>query len=68
MAISSFFDRIVVNNPQLLVDYVNYMEELEKNPHAHDSDIGYVPYRYVTDPKEMDEILRKGIERWGKKK
>lgn len=68
MATSSLIDPIVINNPQLLVDYVNYMEELERNPHARDSDVGHVPYRYVTDPQEIDEMFAKWKEKWGDQK
>jgi len=64
MATSSFVEKIRVNNPKVMVDYVAALEAAEKAP--------VVPLekptaRRITDPEEMRNIMLRGIEKWGKK-
>ena len=64
MATSSFFEKIRVNNPKVIVEYAAALEAAEKAPvTAMDEPIA----RRITNPVELKTIMLRGIERWGKK-
>ncbi|MBQ9609048.1 MAG: hypothetical protein IJV15_06335 [Lachnospiraceae bacterium] len=63
MATSSILDHITINNPKVIEDYINAMEESANRPISHEaSDI-----KFETDPNVLKELMLKGIEKWGKK-
>lgn len=64
MATSSFVEKIRVNNPKVMVEYVAALEAAEKAPVMPITK----PFaRRISDPAEMKSIMLRGIEKWGKK-
>lgn len=64
MATSSFVEKIRVNNPKVMVEYVAALEAAEK---ASVVTMPEPTARRITDPAEMKSIMLRGIEKWGKK-
>lgn len=63
MATSSILDHITINNPKVIEDYVNAMEESVNRTGSYEtSDI-----KFETDSNVLKELMLKGIEKWGKK-
>ena len=64
MATSSIVDKIRVNNPTVIEDYVAAMEAsanssvVQKDKRTAET---------ISDPTELKEIMLRGIEKWGKK-
>lgn len=63
MATSSILENIRVNNPKVLEDYVASMEKSANAPIEKKTER---IAREITDPKELETIMRQGIERWKK--
>lgn len=63
MAVSSFVEKIRLNNPKVMMDYVAALEAAEKEPiiPMKESTI-----REVKDSEELKKIMLRGIEKWGK--
>lgn len=60
MATSSILDHITINNPKVIEDYINAMEESANKPVSHEaSDI-----EFETDPNVLKELMLKGIEKY----
>ena len=64
MATSTIVEKIRVNNPKVIEEYVAAMEsaanapiETRKSPAA----------KQVTDPAELKKLMMRGIAKWGKK-
>ena len=64
MATSTLIDNIVVNNPALLEDYVDFMEVQEKAPYTFRPEMNA---EYLSDPCEIKDILLKWEKNWGRK-
>lgn len=63
MATSSIIENIRVNNPQVLEDYVDFLEAQAKEPikrEKHEKN-----YELLTDPDRIMEIVRKNLENRG---
>ena len=63
MATSSFVEKIRVNNPKVLVEYVAALEAAERAPVTP---MAEPAARRITDPEELRAVLLRGIENWGK--
>ena len=64
MATSSFVEKIRVNNPKAMVEYVAALDAAEK---ATITPMSEPTAKRVTDPAEIRAIMLRGIENWGKK-
>ena len=64
MATSSIIDNIRINNPKVMEKYAEAMEAAEKEPITP---MVKPAARKITDPTEMEAILLRGIEEWGRK-
>lgn len=64
MATSSFVEKIRVNNPKVMIEYVAALEAAEKAPAAP---MVEPTARRITDPAEMKKIMLRGLEKWGRK-
>ena len=66
MATSSIIDNIRVNNPQVLVDYVDFLEAQAKEPVKKEK-IEKIEknYELLTDPERIMAIVRKNLENRG---
>ena len=64
MATSSFVEKIRVNNPKVMEEYVAAMETTANTPIAHRAEKKAVE---IKDPQELRRLMLKGIEKWGKK-
>lgn len=64
MATSSFVEKIRVNNPKVMMDYVAALEAAEKAPVTP---ISEPIAREVNDSEELSRLMTMGIEKWGKK-
>ena len=63
MPTSSILDHITINNPKVIEDYVNAMEESANRPIPQEtSDI-----KFETDPNVLKELMLKGVGKRGKK-
>lgn len=63
MATSSIVEKIRVNNPKVIEDYVEAMEAsanvpINRGPQA--------AARKVTDAAELKDVMLRGLEKWGK--
>ena len=64
MATSSFVERIRVNNPKVMEEYVAAMESAANSP------VVSRPKKKaneIKDPQELKKLMLRGIEKWGKK-
>lgn len=60
MATSSITENIRVNNPKVIEEFLDAMEELEKNPHPKtEADKSHV----VTDPERIKSFMEKALRR-----
>ena len=64
MATSSFVERIRVNNPKVMEEYVAAMETAANAPVAQRPE---KRAKEIKDPQELKKLMLKGIEKWGKK-
>lgn len=64
MATSSFVERIRVNNPKVMEEYVAAMESAASAPIVKNVNKNIVE---IKDPQELKRLMLKGIEKWGKK-
>ena len=64
MASSSFVERIRINNPKVMEEYVAAMESAAIAPVVQRAE---KKAKEITDPKELKKLMQKGIEKWGKK-
>lgn len=64
MATSSFFERIRVNNPKVMEEYVAAMETAASTPIIR-NESKRTPE--IKDPQELKRLMLKGIEKWGKR-
>lgn len=64
MATSSFVERIRVNNPKVMEEYVAAMESAANAPIVKKQE---KKAKEISDPKELKGLMLKGIEKWGKK-
>ncbi len=64
MATSSFVEKIQVNNPKVMVEYVAALEAAEK---AQVTPMPEPTARRITDAEEIKSIILRGLEKWGKK-
>lgn len=65
MATSTLTDRLFVNNPKVLEEWVKAMEKGANEPPVKD-DTPII--EEITDPEEIRMVMQRGIEKWGKKK
>lgn len=63
MATSSFVEKIRLNNPKVMMDYVAALVAAEKEPIIP---IKESTVREVKDSDELKKIMLRGIEKWGK--
>lgn len=63
MATSSIIDNIRVNNPQVLVDYVDFLEKQAQEPIKKQKI--EKNYELLTDPERIMEVVRKNLENRG---
>lgn len=63
MATSSIIENIRVNNPKLLEDYIDFLENKGKEPVKPRTD--NERSGVVTDPVEMDAFMRKALANYG---
>lgn len=64
MATSSFVEKIRVNNPKVMMDYVAALEAAEKSPVTP---MAEPMTKEVKDSEELSKIMLRGIEKWGRK-
>ena len=64
MAASTIVERIRVNNPKAMEEYVAAMESAAKAPVEKRKP---TVAKQVTDPVELKKIMMRGIEKWGRK-
>ncbi len=64
MATSSIVERIRVNNPKVIEEYVAAMEASANTQIAFKEES---LAKRITDPKELQNMMLRGIEKWGKK-
>lgn len=64
MATSSFVERIRVNNPKVMEEYVAAMESAANAPVVQRPE---KKAKEIKDPQELKKLMLKGIEKWGKK-
>ena len=64
MATSSFVERIRVNNPKVMEEYVAAMETAANAPVAQRPE---KRAKEIKDPQELKKLMLKGIEKWEKK-
>ena len=64
MATSSIVDKIRVNNPTVIEDYVAAMEVSANSPVAQKDKR---TAETISDSEELKKIMLRGIEKWGKK-
>ena len=64
MATSSIMEKIRVNNPKVIEEYVAAMEA---SANTSISCRGQNMTKKVSDPAELKKIMLRGIEKWGKK-
>ena len=64
MATSSFVERIRVNNPKVMEEYVAAMESAANAPVMQRAE---KTVKEIKDPQELKKLMLKGIEKWGKK-
>ena len=65
MATSTLTDRLFVNNPKVLEEWVKAMEKGANEPPAKD-DTPII--EEITDPEEIHRMITQYLEKWGKKK
>ncbi len=64
MATSSFIEKIRVNNPKVMMEYVSALEAAEKAPVTP---IAKPSAKRITDPDEIKAVMLRGIKKWGRK-
>lgn len=64
MATSTIVEKIRVNNPKVIEEYVAAMEASANTPIKTRKGASV---KQVTDPAELKKIMMRGIEKWGKK-
>jgi len=64
MATSSFVERIRINNPKVMEEYVAAMETASNAPMVQQQG---KKTKEIKDPQELKMLMLKGIEKWGKK-
>ena len=64
MATSSFVERITVNNPKFMEEYVAAMESAANAPVVRRPER---KTKEIKDPEELKKLMLRGIEKWGKK-
>jgi hypothetical protein len=64
MATSTIVEKIRVNNPKVMEEYVAAMESAANAPIESRKPTSA---KKVTDPAELRKIMMRGIEKWGKK-
>ncbi len=64
MATSTIVEKIRVNNPKVIEEYVAAMEASASTPIESRKPAAA---KQVTDPAELRKIMMRGIEKWGKK-
>ncbi len=64
MATSSFVERIRVNNPKVMEEYVAAMESAANAPVMQRAE---KTIKEIKNPQELKKLMLKGIEKWGKK-
>ena len=64
MATSSFVEKIRVNNPKVMEEYVAAMESAANSPVPQRTE---KKIKEISDPQELKGLMLKGIEKWGKK-
>ena len=64
MATSTIVEKIRVNNPKVIEEYVTVMETAANAPIETRK---VTAAKQVTDPAELKQIMIRGIEKWGKK-
>ena len=64
MATSTILEKIRVNNPKVIEEYVAAMEASANTPIETRKPTAA---KQVTDPAELKKIMLRGIEKWGKK-
>lgn len=63
MATSSIIENIRVNNPQLLEDYIDFMEARANEPVSIPEP--EIDYEYVTDPERIRRMVEMNLKRQG---
>ena len=65
MATSTLTDKLFVNNPKVLEEWVKAMEKgANELPVKDDTPI----IEEITDPEEIHRMITQHLEKWGKKK
>ena len=64
MATSTIVEKIRVNNPKVMEEYVAAMESAANAPIESRKPTSA---KKVTDPAELRKIMMRGIEKWGRK-
>ena len=64
MATSSIVEKIRVNNPKVIEEYVAAMEASANTPIVRKEQKAA---KKVSDPAELKKVMLRGIEKWGKK-
>ena len=64
MATSSFVERIRVNNPKVMEEYVAAMESAANAPVMQRAE---KTIKEIKNPQELKKLMLKGSEKWGKK-
>ena len=64
MATSSIVEKIRVNNPKVIEEYVAAMEASANTPIVQ---MKKRTAKTVSDPAELKKVMLRGIEKWGKK-
>ena len=63
MATSSIVEKIRVNNPKVIEEYVAAMEASAQAPIVHKQPTA----KKISDPEALKKTMLRGIEKWGKK-
>ena len=64
MATSSFVERIRINNPKVMEEYMAAMETAANVPIVQQQE---KKTKEIKDPQELKMLMLKGIEKWGKR-
>lgn len=65
MATSSILENITVNNPRVIEEFLDAMEKSVNNSQTRRA---HSETNFITDPKQIKEIMAKGIRNRGNKK
>ena len=63
MATSTIVEKISINNPKVMEEYVAAMEDSANSPVTRKEQ----KIKQITDPAELKQIMLRGIGKWGKK-